>query len=189
MAARGRLLAAVAIGLIAGITGFAVYRALNPPSPAPATSAARDQRPAAAPVVGQRRPDFRLPDVEGEVHDVSAWDGKVLLINFWATWCPPCRREIPALIAAQERLGPRGLQVVGIAIDQPDLVEEYADTMGVNYPVLVGELEAIRLTEAFGNRYGQLPYTVVVDREGIVRYVHRGEITGPRIEEVVEPLL
>ena len=125
--------------------------------------------------------DVGLPDLDGQLRRISEWDGKVLVVNFWATWCPPCRREIPAFIELQETYGPRGVQFVGVAVDTPNNVSDFVDPMGINYPTLVGESDAIAIAKQYGNRLGVLPYTVV--------YVHRNELSYADAEAVIQPLL
>lgn len=140
-------------------------------------------------MVSKTRPDFSLPDTEGNVHNISEWDGKVTIVNFWATWCPPCRREIPALIELQETYESRGLQIVGVAIDTMDKVTDYMDTMGINYTNLIGEEDALKITKDYGNRFGALPYSAVIDREGKIRFIQRGELTKETAEKNIKPLL
>jgi len=111
------------------------------------------------------------------------------VINFWATWCPPCREEIPAFIRTQEKLGPKGLQVVGIAVDHLDKVKPYAAQMRINYPVLVGDLEAIDLARQVGNRLGGLPYTIILDRSGNIIKTELGGVNQEKLERIVLPLL
>jgi thiol-disulfide isomerase/thioredoxin len=130
-----------------------------------------------------------LPDVAGNKQRLDQWKGKVVVVNFWATWCAPCREEIPALVSVQERLGGQGLQVVGIAIDQPDKVRPYAQEMRINYPVLIGELEVMDLSRAAGNALGGLPYTVVLNRSGQITRTELGGVTQAKLEEMVRPLL
>ncbi|HSD59412.1 MAG TPA: TlpA disulfide reductase family protein [Burkholderiales bacterium] len=130
-----------------------------------------------------------LPDLAGQSQPLSQWKGKVLVVNFWATWCAPCREEIPALIQAQNRLGPRGLQIIGIAIDQVERVKPYADEMRINYPVLVGELDAMDLAQQAGNQLGGLPFTVVLDRSGKPIRSELGALNQDKLERIVQPLL
>jgi len=139
--------------------------------------------------VGSYRPEFSLPDQEGVIHKLSEWDGKVLVINFWATWCPPCRKETPAFVKLQEKYGKQGLQFIGVAIDEKDNVENFADTYGVNYPMLLGDLEAINVSKSYGNRFGALPYTVIVDRKGKISYIQPGELLETTAEEKIKALL
>jgi len=130
-----------------------------------------------------------LPDLSGQPQRIDQWKGKVLVVNFWATWCPPCREEIPAFIRTQEKLGSKGLQIVGIAIDQLDKVKPYSAEMRINYPVLIGELEAIDLSRQAGNRLGGLPYTVILDRQGSIVKTELGGVNQEKLERIVLPLL
>ncbi len=130
-----------------------------------------------------------LPDLSGRPQRVDQWKGKVLVVNFWATWCAPCREEIPAFVKVQQRMAPKGVQMVGIAVDQPDKVKPYAAEMGINYPILIGELEAMDLARAAGNELGGLPYTVIVDRSGKVVNAQLGGITESKLDALVAPHL
>lgn len=136
-----------------------------------------------------KRPDVSMADLDKEVRAISEWDGEVLLVNFWATWCPPCLREIPVFIDLQDELDEQGFQVIGIAIDDRKAVQDFADTMGITYPVLVGQDDGIEASKAFGNRLGALPFTAIVDRDGVIVYKHRGEMTRDDVLTQVEPLL
>jgi thiol-disulfide isomerase/thioredoxin len=130
-----------------------------------------------------------LPDLSGQSQALSQWKGKVLVVNFWATWCAPCREEIPALIEVQEKLGPSGLQIIGIAIDQAERVKPYAAQMRMNYPVLVGELDAMDLAQKTGNQLGGLPFTVIVDRSGDPVRTELGALDQKKLYEILQPLL
>src|ERR1043166_3997207 len=107
-----------------------------------------------------------LPDTEGAKQPLAQWRGKVLLVNFWATWCGPCRDEMPELVRAQRDLGPKGLQVVGIAIDQPDKVARFARELDLNYPALVATYETMDVAKPLGDGLLGLPFTVILDRRG-----------------------
>lgn len=136
-----------------------------------------------------KRPEFQLPDLDGKLRNISEWDGKVILLNFWATWCPPCRKEIPAFIDLQDQYGSSGFQVIGVAIDQMDLVQGYSDSIGVNYPILVGEDKGTDISTQYGNRLGMLPYTVIIGRNSMIMFIKKGEVTRDEIEELIQPLL
>lgn len=138
---------------------------------------------------GQQRPEFSLPDQHGRLRHVNEWDNRVLVINFWATWCPPCRDEIPEFVEMQHIYGERGLQFVGIALEKAEDVADFVSEMGINYPILVGELEAIKIAENYGNRHGALPYTVIIDRNQIIRHVQMGILHRDQAEEIITPLL
>ncbi|HEB58104.1 MAG TPA: TlpA family protein disulfide reductase [Gammaproteobacteria bacterium] len=140
-------------------------------------------------VVGKRRPDYQLPDLEGQARSAAAYDGKVVMVNFWATWCPPCVREMPALEELYETYRDRGLVVVGIALDNGEAVVDFVDPMGIEYPILIGEDDGIDISRDYGNRLGVLPYTVIIGRDGIIRHAHPGEIDLEQARAYVEPLL
>ena len=138
---------------------------------------------------GEPRPAFALPDLDGEQRSIAEWDGQVVLLNFWASWCPPCRREIPAFIDVQEDYRDQGLRIVGIAIDERQAVVDFTDPMGVNYPILLGGDEGIGIAESYGNRMGVLPYTVLIDRDGHIVDRWREELSYEDVEKAIEPLL
>ena len=131
----------------------------------------------------------RLKDVKGETRTLETWSGRVLVVNFWATWCAPCREEIPEFVRMQERYRARGLQFVGIAIDQPEKVAEFAREFGINYPLLMGGLDTMALMREAGNRAGVLPFTLVFDRHGNVATSHPGALKEAKLEAVIGPLL
>lgn len=174
------LIALLALFGVAG--GFAFHQWLT------ATSTPLVE-PVAPPGVPETRPDFRLPDLSGNVRSADEWDGQVVVVNFWATWCPPCVREIPELIKLQERYREQGLAVLGIAIDEPAAVEDFLADLGMNYTNLLGQDSGIGLAQRFGNRQGILPYTVVYDREGRITHTHAGELDLEAAEALVLPLL
>jgi len=132
-----------------------------------------------------------LEDVDGEPRVLAEWAGQPLLLNFWATWCPPCREEIPLLAAAQDVYAERGLQVVGVAIDDAGPVRSFADEIGINYPSLLGGQSGDALMQQFGNR-GSLPFTVLIDRDGAVHATKLGPFTETELafalEELVAPV-
>lgn len=124
-------------------------------------------------------------DLQGADVSLSRWRGQVVVVNFWATWCPPCREEIPGLIDVQRRFGDKGVQIVGIAIDSADKTREYATNIGINYPLMVGGMETIDLVRALGNKAGGLPFTVILDRRGQVTGTHLGLMTVAQLEAAV----
>ena len=136
-----------------------------------------------------RLPDFTLPNIDGTLWRAEEWRGRVLVINFWASWCPPCRKEMPLFVALQEELGPRGLQFVGIAIDDPEAVRNFMDTHGIEFPILLGQEKGMALAETLGNRLQGLPYTVVVDRTGGIQLRQAGELTEAKLRPLLERLL
>jgi len=133
---------------------------------------------------------FTLPDLQGKIHNESEWLGKkVLVLNFWATWCPPCIREIPGFLKLQEKYGKRGLQFIGIAIDNQKAVQGFVTKMGMNYPVLLGNQEAIDVSIRLGNKMAGLPFTVIIDRNGQIISRQVGQMFEPDVEKTILPLL
>ena len=130
-----------------------------------------------------------LTDLSGKSQTVSQWRGKVLVGNFWATWCAPCREEIPALMRIQHKYASNGVQFIGIAIDNVAKVRDYAADMRIDYVLLVGGMETLGVTEDLGNRAGVLPFTVVLDRTGKVVYAHAGAVTEALLDAVLTPLV
>ena len=130
-----------------------------------------------------------LPDADGHQQALSQWRGKVLVVNFWATWCAPCREEMPRFVAAQARDGAKGLQFVGIAVDDPAKVREFAREVNVNYPTLIGGYGAIELSKTLGNDLAALPFTVVVDRAGRVVDTQLGPLKEAKLDALLSRLL
>ena len=130
-----------------------------------------------------------LPDLQDESQAISQWRGNVMVVNFWATWCEPCRKEIPEFIELQEKFRDKGLVFVGIAVDQKEKVAAFSKEMGINYPVLVGDMKAMTLAEAAGNRLGALPFTVVIDRNGKIAGTKLGRLSRDNLESMFQPLL
>lgn len=131
----------------------------------------------------------RLPDLQNKTQALRQWQGKVLVVNFWAPWCPPCRKEIPDFIRLQERLGKQGLQFVGIALDEADKVSAFVDASGINYPILLAGSHAAALSYSSGNRLGGLPYSVLFDRQGNAVATLTGGVSQARLEALLKPLI
>jgi thiol-disulfide isomerase/thioredoxin len=148
---------------------------------------------AAAPaaIIGKYRPDFVLPDALGLSHRAAEWDGRVRVINFWATWCQPCVRELPGFVTLQGQYAEHGVQFIGIALDTAPQVEAFFKRLHLtpNYPSLIGGADAIAVAEAYGNEVGILPYTVVLDKTGRIAYAQFGELTRDSAEQMILALL
>jgi peroxiredoxin len=127
-----------------------------------------------------------LPDSHGREQALSQWQGEVLVLNFWATWCPPCREEIPDFMALHTQYQSRKVAFVGIAIDNTGSVTAFLREMKIPYPILIGESEAYALAQALGNATGALPYTVVIDRAGRIVLSHLGRLPRARLEAILE---
>jgi thiol-disulfide isomerase/thioredoxin len=156
---------------------------------APASNVITVKKPATERGNLGRRPQFWLADPEGVRHAVSEWDGKLLVMNFWATWCPPCRHEMPVFIDLQKRYASRGVQFLGVAIDDADKVRAFAAEIGLNYPTLQGQLDAIDVMSAYGNESGGLPFTVLIDRSGTIVARHPGVLDEASATQLIETLL
>jgi len=143
----------------------------------------------AGPRNGPELPHFSFPDVTGVQREGSEWDGKTLVINFWATWCPPCREEIPEFVKLQEEMGDQGLQFIGIAIEDTEPVKAFMTEFPFNYPVLIGENGGMSLSVRLGNTIGIIPFTAVIDRSGRVVQAHSGSFTREQVLAIVKPLL
>ena len=130
-----------------------------------------------------------LSDLSGKSQTMSQWRGKVLVVNFWATWCAPCREEIPALIRVQHKYASNGVQFVGIGLDNVTKIRDYAEEMRIDYVLLVGGMETLGVAKDLGNGAGVLPFTVVLDRTGKVAYTHAGALTEASLGAVLTALL
>lgn len=132
---------------------------------------------------------FAFPDVDGKLQAVSQWRGKILVINFWASWCGPCKQEIPQFIGLQQKYADKDLQFIGIAVDDRQPVMEFLQQVAINYPILIAGDAGSSLSSQLGNIIGVLPFTVVVNREGQIVHRQPGEWSEKDFIEVVEPLL
>ncbi len=140
-------------------------------------------------ILGTERAAFSLPDLEGKTHSIDDWKGKVVLINFWATWCPPCRKEIPEFDALRQRYVKEGFEIVGLAFDEQEQVKQFVQDMGLHYPQLIANLSDSELMRLYGNQHGALPYSVLIDREGVIRFVHSGALGGDQLERELLKLI
>lgn len=134
--------------------------------------------------------DLRLPDVDKQLREGKEWEGKVVVVNHWATWCPPCREEIPMLIDYQERMEQQGIQIIGVAHDTLEKTRIFGDQIGIDYPSLVAIAGGTELLMSHGNTHsGALPYTVVFDRSGAIAGSKMGKIDAAELDQLVKPLL
>lgn len=174
---RPQHLVLIALVLLAGSAGYVTQQWLQRDAgrdgggPVDAAEVADAPRSAAP----ERPLDWSFSSPDGERQALADWAGKLVVLNFWATWCPPCLREIPAFVELQQELGDAGVQFIGIALDQAEPVRNFVADKGVNYPVLIGDEDVARFMVSLGNEIGALPYTVVLDRAGEVILSHQGE--------------
>jgi thiol-disulfide isomerase/thioredoxin len=182
----------VLLGIWAGLKFQFVHRAFDSGVAVPVGMAsAPDPRENSAieaaphPVVPTRLPEFALNDLSGKSTSIAAWSGKSLVINFWATWCAPCRREIPLLKTVAADWAGRDLTVVGIAVDYADKVREFAGRFKIDYPVLIGEQDALEVAAKFGMDSPAFPFTVFTDRRGEIVALFIGELHRPQADFIL----
>lgn len=193
MRPRGLRLLGVALALLlgtwAGLKVHSLRRAHEAILQVPAgTSSAPDPLDATAtpqPVIPAKLPDFALKDLSGKSTPISTWQGKSLVINFWATWCAPCRQEIPLLKALATDWAGRELKVIGIAVDDPDKVRQFAGQFKIDYPVLVGDEDALEVAAKFGMLTPGFPFTVFTDQRGEVVALYVGEMHRPQADLIL----
>jgi thiol-disulfide isomerase/thioredoxin len=170
--------------LASGALGFLFHRLTTPQGPvvrvaplpaAPAVTPPAADTPPASRAMPDRLPEFSLPDLRGESHRLSEWSGRPLVINFWATWCEPCRREIPLLKELRRENARNGFELVGIAIDNRNSVDKFVNDLQIDYPVLVGERGGLEAAAAFGME-PVLPFTVFADSQGRIVTLKLGEL-------------
>ena len=122
-----------------------------------------------------------LPDAQGQTQTMAQWKGKILLINFWATWCPPCVAEMPELVELQADMKDKNLQIVGIGIDSPSNIKEFLSTYKISYPVLIAGMSGTELSRLLGNQAGGLPFTVLIGADGQVKKTYLGRLDMKKV--------
>lgn len=179
----------LSIAFLASFVGAMAWRwvYLSPLEDGAATNASSGQL--VGDLLGSPRPDYTLGRDDGARVSASEFDGKVVLLNFWATWCKPCREEMPMLVGLNDSLAGSGLQVVGIALDDVAQAREFAAQLGVNYPVLVGSTDVMAAVRLYGNLTGVLPYSVLIGRDGIIRWTHLGVLDEDELIARIRALL
>lgn len=196
-----KVAAAIALLAAAGSAGFIAYRVLVPrastltpiqyPGAARSTPtpAAESDEPAQAGTkkIPEKLPEITMPDTQGITHKLSEWKGRPLMVNFWATWCDPCRREIPLLKRLRKERAGESLEIVGIAVDFRDAIIQYAHSIGIDYPVLVGEKDGIAAIDALGME-SVFPFTVFADKQGRILTVKVGELHRDEADVILNSL-
>jgi thiol-disulfide isomerase/thioredoxin len=175
---------AVALSAAAAL-GYVAYRLLADGAPPSVVADVEAPAPSAS-ALADALPQFALANLAGEPTSISSWPDRPMVVNFWATWCVPCRREIPLL--KQFQTDNPDIQVVGIAVDRAEPVAAYAAEAEFNYPILVGEGDAIAAATAFGAEVLVLPITVFTSREGAILRLHAGEVHAEELENYVAVL-
>jgi thiol-disulfide isomerase/thioredoxin len=180
-----RLVIIISVAILAIALGFTLYsKRVAMPEPATPVDAVVTPIARSEPI----QVEFELADLEGGTRKLSEWTGKHRIVNFWATWCGPCRREIPLLKAFQAQHGADGFQVIGVAVDFPEPVINYAKEAEFNYPILVGEQDAMAAAESSGISFVGLPFTMIVTTDGTLIGAHMGEIHQPKLDDIVKVL-
>jgi thiol-disulfide isomerase/thioredoxin len=186
---RAGFVAVVLVGGLAGAAGYWWFAGRESPSAEdvpPISELASTEVPAVPATLAETVPTFQLADREGQPRSLQDWAGKALIVNFWATWCAPCRREIPLLQRIAQERAANGFEVIGIAVDFRDKVLEYADEMQIHYPLLIGEQDALDAAAAFGIEAIGFPFTVFSDRQGRIVTAHMGELTEAEAELILD---
>ena len=165
-----QLLLVAMLALLGLVLGAGVYLWLEPSAP-PAT------------------PELSLEDIEGETHALADYRGELVVVNFWATWCPPCLEEIPMLIEAQEEFRDQGLRILGPAMDDAMPVARFAERHGMNYPLFADPAQVGPALSLLGDTQGALPYTVVIDRDGKRVESHHGALDRAQFDALIAPYL
>jgi thiol-disulfide isomerase/thioredoxin len=190
------VLLAAALMTASAAGGFLLYRLTTsarttlsaaPAAPSPAAPAEPAALRAPRAAIPERLPGITLPGLDGTAHALADWKDRPLLINFWATWCEPCRREIPLLRALRHERSALGLEVVGIALDLPEAVRKYVPSHGMDYPVLLAEQGGLAAASAFGMD-PVLPFSVFADRTGRVIALKVGELHRDEADLILDRL-
>ncbi|MCZ4307132.1 TlpA disulfide reductase family protein [Zoogloeaceae bacterium G21618-S1] len=180
----------VLVAIAAGALGYWTSRNTNPSIIRPLASASSPASPdTVSPAEGARLLTITLPDADGKMHALDALKDTVVVANFWATWCPPCRKEIPDFSDVSERYHARGVRFVGLSLDTPERVAAFRDEMKVPYPLLIGDGSTVDLAAKLGNPAGALPFTVILDRQGQIRHLSVGGLSKSDLEGKISALL
>lgn len=166
------------LALLAGGFGYYLSRPKPPPSPSlpPAPAGVAVLKP------GDAALDLRLPDLHGKRISLEHWHGRVIMLNFWASWCAPCRHEMPLLSETQKRYASRGLQIIGIAMDRREAVRDFLRKQPVDYPILLGLDGGDNVSLHYGDTMEALPFSALIGRQGQLVKVHLGAFTPQSLD-------
>ncbi|MGQ0528813.1 MAG: TlpA family protein disulfide reductase [Panacagrimonas sp.] len=171
-----QVLMVAVLALIAGFAGFIAYRYFSPVT----------QTVQVPPSSSTRAPDLNLPTLDGGVVRLADLRGKLVLINFWATWCAPCLKEIPVLVDMQERYGARGFQMLGPAMDDPEQIRLMLPRLKIQYPILIGDTAIASAMDTLGDTLGALPFSVLISADGYVLARKHGEYEAEELSRLIE---
>lgn len=133
--------------------------------------------------------DARFNALNGSEVSLKTWQNKIIVLNFWATWCPPCREEMPELSKMQDQYKDQNLVIVGLSTEDLDTTKNFIAEQPVSYPILAGDMQAMSFAESLGNNQSILPYTVVIDEKGQLVKTFFGRVNQALLEKTVLPLL
>ncbi len=134
-------------------------------------------------------PEFTLSDLSGQQHSIHEWKDKVRVINFWATWCPPCLKEMPEFNTLQKKYAEKNVQFIGIALDDLEPVKEFITANKIDYPILLGGDQGVKLAHSLGNLVDTVPFTLIVDKKGQIVKTQMGELTNDQLIEFLTPYI
>jgi peroxiredoxin len=131
----------------------------------------------------------QLPDENNQIQDLSQYRGKIMVVNFWATWCPTCREEMPDLSAFHKENIQNNVTVLGVAVDEVDAVKAYVTKTPVTFPIVASEEKGMELARDLGNDFGWLPYTIIIDRDGKVAKIMYGKMEKAKLQTEINTLI
>jgi thiol-disulfide isomerase/thioredoxin len=169
-----------AVGLVSLLAGVLLFKLIQPGA---------GERSSMSPPTDIERHSIPLTDLDGAETRLADWQTEILIVNFWAPWCAPCRREIPSLIEVQRDYAARGVRVLGIAFDGESAVRRFADEYRIDYPLFLSGNASAMYNAAFDNPSGSLPYTVILGRDQRILFQHNGELTLAQLRQQLEALL
>ena len=170
----------VAVGLVSLLAGAILYHLIQPQPPTPVGADAR---------ANIELHSIPLSGVDGAQTTLQDWNSDILLVNFWAPWCAPCRREIPALLEIQQEYAERSVRILGIAFDGAEPVQRFASEYAIDYPLFLAGNRSAMYNAAFGNPSGSLPFTALLGPDRAIAFQHNGEMSAQQLREQLERLL